>query len=456
MNSKAKIIFLLGIVMITILTVSAQTFTTKQKNDQAEKIKAACRFAWDGYTNYAWGYDDLKPVTKQGQNWYDVSFLMTPVDAFDTFILMGMKNEANDAKNLVLSKLNFNVDQEVQLFEINIRLLGGLLSSYELDGDPVFLNLAKDLGKRLLPAFHSETGMPYRYINLRTGKTRDSLSNPAEIGTYLLEFGKLTQYTGDSVYYLTAKKAAFEVFRRRSDNDLVGTTINVNTGEWKNRESQIGARIDSYYEYLFKAWKLFGDQDCYEAWKISNKAIKKHLLKETPNGSFFTRVDMNSGKETHSYYGALDAFYAGILALSGDIRTAQEIQKGNFYMWTHFTMEPEEFDFKADTLIDPAYPLRPENIESCFYLYRMTKNQTYLIMGKKMINDILKNCKSRAGYAAVKNVKTLKFEDYMESFFFAETLKYAYLLFAPEKTLDLNKFVFNTEAHPLKIIKEDE
>lgn len=453
MNRKVKIILLIGTILITGITVPAQPFSSKEKSNEAEKIKAACQYAWNGYTHYAWGYDALRPVTKQGANWYDVSFQMTPVDAFDTFILMGLKEEANDAKSLVLSKLNFNVNQEVQLFEVNIRLLGGLLSSYELDGDPVFLNLAKDLGQRLLPAFNTETGMPYRYINLRTGKTRDSLSNPAEIGTYLLEFGKLTQYTNDSDFYLTAKKAVFAVFNRRSDNDLVGTTINVNTGAWKNRECQIGARIDSYFEYLFKAWKLFGDTDCYQAWRIHNKAIKKYMLKETPNGSFFTRVDMNSGKEIHPYYGALDAFYAGILALSGDIMTAQEIQKGNYYMWTHFNMEPEEFDFNADTIIDPAYPLRPENLESCFYLYRMTKNQNYLIMGKKMIDDILKNCKSKAGYAQIKNVKTLKKEDYMESFFFAETLKYAYLLFSPEKTLDLKKFVFNTEAHPMQIAK---
>jgi ER degradation enhancer, mannosidase alpha-like 2 len=445
--------FLLGIILIGAVTTSAQNFTTKQKEKEAARIRSAAHFAWNGYTHYAWGYDALRPITKQGANWYDVSFQMSSVDGFDTFTLMGLKEEAADCKRLILTKLNFNVNQEVQLFEINIRLLGGLLSAYELDGDPVFLNLAKDLGKRLLPAFNTETGMPYRYINLRTGKLRDSISNPAEIGTYLLEFGKLTQYTKDSAYYFAAKKATFAVFNRRSDNDLVGTTINVTTGEWKNRESQIGARIDSYYEYLFKAWKLFGDTDCYQAWQISNKAIKKHLLTETDNGSFFTRVDMNSGKEKRPLYGALDAFYAGILAYAGDIKTAQAVQKGNYYMWTHFNMEPEEFNFKTDTITDPSYPLRPENLESCFYLYRMTKNQNYLFMGQKMIEDILKNCKSKAGYAQVKDVRTLKLDDYMESFFLAETLKYAYLLFAPEKTLDLNKFVFNTEAHPLQIAK---
>jgi mannosidase alpha-like ER degradation enhancer 2 len=159
---------------------------------------------------------------------------------------------------------------------------------------------------------------------------------------------------------------------------------------------------------------------------------------------------MKSGKETNPLYGALDAYYAGILALSGDVQTARNVQKGNYYMWTNFGIEPEEFNFRTDQITDPSYPLRPENIESCFYLYRNTHDDQYLRMGQRMIGDILKKCKTKAGYAAVKNVQTGELTDSMESFFFAETLKYAFLLFASEQTLDLEKIVFNTEAHPLK------
>ncbi len=452
MTYNTRIILLTALfLMITLSGNTQKAFTTRQKTAQCEKIKAACRHAWNGYKKYASGYDALKPISQEGHNWYRVSFLMTPVDAYDTFYLLGMKEEAKEAKERMVSGLDFDVDLEVQLFEINIRLMGGLLSAYELSGDERLLILAKDLGTRLMPAFNSPTGMPYRYVNLKTGKTRDSISNPAEIGTYLLEFGKLTQFTHDSIYFRTAKKAAMEVFRRRSDIDLVGTTIDVTTGEWRNTESQIGARIDSYYEYLFKAWLLFGDKDCRQAWEIHNKAIKKYLLTEVPSGWYFTRTDMKSGKETNPLYGALDAFYAGILALSGDIPTAKNIQKGNFYMWTKFGIEPEEFNFRTDEVTDASYPLRPENIESCFYLYRRTKDPQYLRMGQRMINDILAKCRSGAGYAAVKNVGTGELSDSMESFFVAETLKYAWLLFAPEKTLDISRFVFNTEAHPLKI-----
>ena len=433
--------------------VQAQKMSQEQKQDQCEKIKAACRFAWDGYKRYTWKDDALKPISRKGHNWYKTSLLMTPVDAYDTFILMGMDKEAAEAGELIFSRLRFDLDMEVQLFEVNIRLLGGLLSSYELTGDQRFLTLAAGLGKRLLPAFSSPTGMPYRFVNLRTGKTRDPLNNPAEIGTSLLEFGKLTQFTGDSVYYKTARRAIFEVYRRRSPIDLVGTVIDVTTGEWKNTECQIGARIDSYYEYLFKAWLLFGDEGCKSAWETMNRGLEKYLLTTTPKGWFYTRVDMNTGKETHSLYGALDAFYAGILALAGELNTAKNIQMGNYYMWNRFGIEPEEFDFRNDSITSPGYPLRPENIECCFYLYRKTNSDLYLRMGARMIGDILEKCKAEAGFASVKDVRTMELNDSMESFFFAETLKYAYLLFAPESLVDLDKTVFTTEAHPFRIAK---
>jgi mannosidase alpha-like ER degradation enhancer 2 len=447
-----KIISLIFVFLIcTGANVRSQEFTAQQKASECVKIKEAMQHAWTGYKTYAAGYDALKPISKQGKNWYGTSFCMTPVDAFDSFVLMGMTEEANEAKAIIFSNLSFDKDESVQLFEVSIRLLGGLLSAYDLDGDKRFLNLAEDLGKRLLPAFRSKTGMPWRYVNLKNGKVRDSLSNPAEIGTYILEFGRLTQLTGDSAYYRTAKRAMMQVFNRRSPIGLVGTTIDVNTGKWQNTESQIGARIDSYYEYLYKGWIMFGDRDLLDAWRLSSKAIKTQLLVNTKNGIFLTRVGMFLGKETRPYYGALDAFYAGVLALSGDLYTASKIQQANYYMWTKFGMEPEVFNFRTDTIVWPSYPLRPENIESCFYLYRLTREDKYLEMGKRMIGDILTKCRTDCGFAQVKNVTTMELEDDMESFFLAETLKYAYLLFAPESALSLRSFVFNTEAHPLKI-----
>jgi hypothetical protein len=429
----------------------SELFPQALKNEMQGKIIEACRHAWNGYKQYADGFDDLQPLTKNGKNWYNKSMLMTPVDAWDSFILMGMKQEAGEAKERILRSFNADVNNEVQVFEVTIRLLGGLISAYEMDGDRKFLELAVQLADRMMPAFNTPTGMPWRYVHLQTGAVRDSINNPAEIGTLMMEFGKLSKLTGDKKYYEAAKKGMMEVYHRRSKIGLVGIQINVVSGEWKNPESQIGAYIDSYYEYLYKCWKLFGDNDFKEAWEVHNAAIKKYLVSKQKQGWFMTHVDMNTGEETNSHYGALDAFYAGLCAYAGDTATAAMIQRANFYMWTRFNLEPEAFDFKTGKILSAYYILRPENLESCFYLYRQTKDPKYLWMGKRMVEDILKHCRNDVGFASLKNVTNFEKTNSMQSFFLAETLKYAYLLFAPEEKLDLEKFVLNTEAHAFRI-----
>jgi glycosyl hydrolase family 47 len=71
-------------------------------------------------------------------------------------------------------------------------------------------------------------------------------------------------------------------------------------------------------------------------------------------------------------------------------------------------------------------------------------------MGQTYFDSLVKNCRTETGYAALRSVETMEKRDAMESFFFAETLKYLYLLYAPKSTLDLHAVVFNTEAHPLR------
>ncbi len=428
-----------------------EKFTDEMKKAMCEDVKAATQHAWKGYKDYAWGADDLRPLTKTSRNWYKHSMLMTPVDAFDTFTMMGLTAEAKEARDLILAKLDFNVDNEVQVFEITIRLLAGLITAYEMDGDKKFLALATDLANRMMPAFNTPTGMPCRYIHLQTGKLRDSINNPAEIGTLMMEFGKLSKLTGNNAYYNAAKKAIMQVYAKRSSIGLVGERIDVTTGKWVSTQSHISGYIDSYYEYLYKSWKLFGDKDFLDAFEVHNKAIKKWLIDKTPNGWFMRHVDMHTGKQSETLYGALDAFYAGLCAYAGDIPTARNIQDANYYMWTNFNMEPEEFNYKTDSITSAYYILRPENIESCFYLYRLSHKNDYLWMAKRMVDDIIKHCKSEAGFASIKNVKTYEQTNSMESFFFGETLKYAYLVFAPGSAADLDKIVFSTEAHPFKI-----
>lgn len=426
------------------------TARTTPEPDQAATVRAAFLHAWRGYERHAWGHDQLLPLSRGARDWYPASLVMTPVDAFDTMLLMGLREEATRAKKLILDSLSFDRDFPVQVFEVTIRLLGGLITAHQMDGDPRFLTLARDVADRMLPAFRSRTGMPYRFVNLRTGAVSGPVSNPAEVGTLMLEFGTLSKLTGDQRYYDTAKRAVVTLFERRSPIGLVGSTINVETGAWVDRESHITGGIDSYYEYLLKSWLLFGDSTFKRMWDVSIAAANRFLPDERPNGYWYGRVNMDTGERTATRFGALDAFLPAVLAKGGDTPRAGRLMRSVYLMWTTFGIEPEELDYVTMQPVSAGYVLRPEAIESAYYLHRLTGDRDYREMGRVMVDSLLHYTRAETGFAALRSVVTKERRDQMESFFLAETLKYAYLLFAPPETLDFDAVVFNTEAHPIR------
>ena len=503
-NLLSKLTALLLFILITPAAFSRSALQPRSQrppnNRQlAAKVRTEFLHAWNGYKKYAWGHDDLKPLSKTHHDWYEQPLLMTPVDALDTMILMGLKDEATSTRKYIVQNLSFDKDIYVQNFEITIRLLGGLLSSYQLTGDKRLLRLAEDLGNRLLPVFDSPTGLPYRYVNLKTGKVRDARTNPAEAGTLLIEFGTLSKLTRRPVFYDKAKRALVEIYKRRSPIGLVGTWINVETGLWVNTDSHISGAIDSYYEYLLKCWLLFDDQDCKRMWLDSIAAINKYLADNIDRSSrryelelWYGHADMNTGVRTATTYGALDAFFPAVLALSGDFDRAARLQASSLKMWRQHGIEPEEFDYQKREVVSPGYPLRPEIVESTYYLHhyatsvgaarrgrpssrgasnatrgwprsatptnrplpfsqgQLSSAASYLQQGQLMFDDLVKYCRTYEGYAALESVLTKKQSDSMPSFLFAETFKYFYLLSAPPGTLDFDKVIFNTEAHPIR------
>ena len=295
-RSKMRALFITLVLFTTAFQGVAQQ-VNKQK--LAAEVKSEFVHAWSGYKKYAWGHDDLNPLSKSYHDWYSEPLLMTPVDALDTMMLMGLKDEYATTHKYIVDNLNFDKDISVQNFEITIRLLGGLLTNYQLTGDKHLLNLAEDLGNRLLPVFDSPTGMPYRYVNLRTKAVRNPVSNPAETGTLIIEFGALSKLTGKPIYFDKAKRALVETFKRRSSIGLVGEWINVENGQWTKTDSHVSGAIDSYYEYLLKCWLLFDDQDCKRMWLESMAAINRYLQDELDRGSDarFETVDRDSPNE---------------------------------------------------------------------------------------------------------------------------------------------------------------
>ncbi|HEY8562043.1 MAG TPA: glycoside hydrolase family 47 protein [Pyrinomonadaceae bacterium] len=444
------------VAVFLILSIVCGAFAQKKPKFDKKRLAARVRTefigAWNDYKKYAWGHDDLKPLSKSYRDWYaPETLLMTPVDSLDSLYLLGYKDEADRTRRYITENLRFDKDIYVQNFEITIRILGGLLSAYQMTNDAKLLFLADDLGTRLLPVFDSPTGLPYKYVNLKTGATRGVVSNPAETGTLLVEFGTLAKLTNKPVYYEKAKRALVETYKRRSPIGLVGTNIDVETGAWTNTGSHVSAEIDSYYEYLLKCAILFDDADCKKMWLESIAAINKYYADETRAGElWYGHVDMNTGRRTRTVFGALDAFFPAVLALSGDLERAKRLQDSSFKMWTAHGIEPEEFDYQKMAAVSAGYPLRPEIVESAYYLYQYTNDEKYVAMGAQMFDDFVRHCKAEAGYAGLKSVVTKEKTDTMHSFLFAETFKYYYLLFAPPETLDFKKVVFNTEAHPIR------
>ncbi|ORX78021.1 seven-hairpin glycosidase, partial [Anaeromyces robustus] len=270
----------------------------KRKNELKEKTKEMIYHAFNGYMKYAFPSDELNPLTCTGKDrtFDDVNnyvmndvmgnFTLTLIDSLDTLAVIGDKKEFQKAVENVINTVNFDVDLNVQLFEVNIRVLGGLLSAHlfaindefgvKLDNyNNELLDLAYDLGKRLLPAFtESKTNIPYTKINLKKGALKDETNNcSAGAGTFILEFGTLSRLTGDMRFEDYARKALFEIWSKRSNLDLLGNTIDADTSNWSYSVTGIGAGVDSAIEYMLKAYILFGDPDYLEMFNKSYKSI---------------------------------------------------------------------------------------------------------------------------------------------------------------------------------------
>jgi Glycosyl hydrolase family 47 len=416
------------------------------KAQMAEKIRQEFLFTWNAYKKYAWGHDMVKPLSKGHCDWHEVPLYLTAVDSMDTLYLMGFKEEGDKAREFVATNLSFDHDIHVKNYEMVIRILGGLLSIYQITGDKRLLVLAEDLGNRLLPVFKSETGMPYTHVDFKTGAVQGEISNPTEIGSLLLELGTLSKLTGKPIYYDKAKRAMVELYNRRSSIGLVGSTIDVRTGKWIDPTGG----FSNFHKTLLQCDQLFGDKDCAQMWQTSIVAINKYVADDSATGFWYGQANMFTGKRMSTFFSAGGASFAATLASSGDLARAKHLQDAAYKMWPSFGMDPEKFDYQAMKIIDPRSVMRGGAVESAYYLYYYTKDPRYLEMGQTFLDALIRYCKVEAGYAELWNLKTKERNDEMQTFFMASTLKYLYLLYAPPETIDLSKTVFSLEAHPLK------
>ncbi|MCB9786915.1 MAG: glycoside hydrolase family 47 protein [Deltaproteobacteria bacterium] len=425
--------------------------TPPARDPAADTVRAELLHAWTGYRTHAWGHDEVRPLSGDAADWHgNGTLLVTPIDALDTLIVAGLDEQAADALELIATTFDPAIDAGVKAFEVNIRVLGGLLSAHQLTGDARLLAHAVALADRLLPAFDSPTGMPWEFVNLLTGETSGAFTNPAEAGTWALELGTLSRLTGDPRYEQRAKAAAEALFALRSPLGLIPNGVDVERGEPLGSVTTIGGGVDSWLESLWKASVLFDDARYRAMWDASIAPVRQYVGQQIRGERWYGWTNTATGALVVPLYGSLDAFFPGLLALSGYVDEARELHESSFRMWQLAGIEPEALNWEGMEIIVPSYFLRPEIMESSWHLHRVTGDARYRAMGKVMLDALIARCRTPLAYAELKSVVTGEQEDRMESFFLAETLKYLYLLMDDEAADRLDGWVFNTEAHPLQ------
>jgi len=437
-----------------------------------EAVKAALRHAWGGYVRFAFGQDELKPVSNTGYNWLGMG--ATIVDALDTLWIMGLKEEFKQARDWVASSLNLNVNMGISFFETTIRCLGGLISAYELSGDAMFLEKAKTLGEKLLIAFKNPNGLPMATVNLATGAadppgwTSGALIL-AEMGTIQLEFTALSKHTGDPKWRDKAQHIFDHLERIAPADGLYPLFVDQNSGGFQGDQISFGAMGDSFYEYMIKMDVYTNQKPGSQYRRMYDKSMagvmSKLIYDSQPSG--FTYIAEMQGGNIVPKMDHLACFVPGMLALGAakagkdrnkHMRVARGIGRTCYEMYRRQAtgVAPEFINFvNGNDFVNGANHnlLRPEALEAMFVMWRMTGDPVWREWGWEMFQGFERSSKTASGYSGLQDVtrNPPPKDDAMQSFFLAETLKYAGLLFADGNTIPLDEYVLNTEAHPLKI-----
>uniref|UniRef100_A0AAX7U0H2 alpha-1,2-Mannosidase n=1 Tax=Astatotilapia calliptera TaxID=8154 RepID=A0AAX7U0H2_ASTCA len=478
-----------GMMWKTLLVVSlfcwgkcqeSQNMTPEEKGAIRDQIVEMFDHAYGSYMKYAYPADELMPLSCRGRvrgqepNRGDIDdslgkFSLTLIDTLDTLVVLNKLDEFEEAVKKAVSDVRLDNDVVVSVFETNIRVLGGLLGGHVMAdllrqrGERMqwyrdeLLHMAKELGHRLLPAFNTTSGLPYPKVNLRygvlnplsrTGTESDTCTACA--GTMILEFAALSRLSGNSVFEEHARKALDVLWERRQrGSDLVGTVINIHNGEWVRRDSGVGAGIDSYYEYLMKAYILLGDNVFLDRFNVHYSAIMKYISQPP----LLLNVHMhNPTVSVRSWMDSLLAFFPGLQVLRGDLKPAIETHEMLYQVTKQHKFLPEAFttEFRVHW---GQHLLRPEFAESTYYLYKATGDPYYLRVGQSIVEKLNAYARVPCGFAAVQDVRTGTHEDRMDSFFLAEMFKYLYLMFSEKSHLpiDMDGYIFTTEAHLLPI-----
>lgn len=456
----------------------------------AKTVRDAFSSAFNDYKTHAWGHDDLAPVSGgfvDSRNGWGA----TIVDALTTIHIMGLDADYAAAVNFT-THIDFtksHTSDSISLFETTIRYLGGMLSAYELSGktNKALIKQAVVLGDKLAFAWVGNNSLPYNTLDFSTDVPSPGVNNVAQAGTLVLEFSRLSLYSGNSTYKALAEKAMRTLATSKTPlPGLVPQDVDPSNNQYTDDYITWGGGTDSYLEYLIKYGRLTNNADpvWVETWKTAVDSSIKYLAVNSSVGGHLYLADYTGGAKR--YIGShLECFVGGNWIMGGKLLNNQTIVDYglklvdaciNTYQSDVTGIGPEVFAYigsdGGSTTGGPGpsasdlafynqhgfyiydgytyYDLRPEVLESNFYAWRATGDLKYQQNAALAMHSIFNNTKAPLAYAPLNDVSKLNsgFIDDTESFFFAEVMKYLYLTFDDPNHISLDSWVFNTEAHP--------
>lgn len=423
----------------------------------AAQVRDEFIHAWNGYKQFAWGFDEVKPVSGTPSDFFipGHSFGLSIIEALDTLYVMELDDELHACVRWLQTHLDFDVDGNVQMFEAVIRMVAGLLAGYYATGERFMLAGARDLADRLLVCFtKSPSAAPYRFANLRTGAVSDPKSNLAEIGSNILEFGDLSRLTGDPKYLRASMRAYEAVIAKRSGVDLLGTNFDVEDGTFIDPiDVAPDEPADSFYEYLWGGWQMLGIAQCRAWYRTLTAALLKYKVVRVDGRLWFAQVDYRSGAPAgDSQITELSAFYAELVAKGGDRAVGEAFYDSWTEVLNRYTLIPEVIDYKTLAVVDPAYAMRPEYANSAFDLWFLTKDEKYRRTAYQYFTALRANCRVTNGYTSLRDVRPWPMiqDDHFPAYAFSENFKYLYLMFADAPRFDASNYYLNTEGKVLR------
>lgn len=424
-------------------------------HELGEDVRSEMRWAWEQYRQHAWGKDQIKPISGGFESFplKDHHVGLTIIEALDTLWVMGLDDEFRDGVEWVKTNADFDIDGEVSVFETSIRLVGGLLSAWHACGDPVLLAKSRDLASRLLQSFlASPIGIPHRFINLRTAALRGEETNPAEIGTFIPEFGLLSRATGDERFRAAAKRAQVAIFERRSKIGLLADAIDCMTGEWKSRRATIGPPSDSFYEYLWDGWDLLADRDCLRMYRTCTNAILKHQALRRAGKLWFANVDFQTGEPLDSEQDELGSFYGGLLAQGGDSAFGAAHTRTWAKVQARYGVLPESINSTDMSALSLTNALRPELADAAFNHWLLDRRDEWRAICRDHYLAMKRWNKARFGYATLGDVTAYpKVQtDHCPGYWWSEQMKYYYLAFSDTARFDYRRNYLSTEGNILR------